>query len=166
MEKKSKLIAHKRGTQRVVQYVVGTTQSAYSMNRDPHDMCRRRRRRKAQPLNQVQPGLFFSSTPELRPKKAILRRIHTVSESGLARACGNGFTSSTAIPGFFFFSLSRFAFFRRLHFLLFSCVFVNSLCQLTALFILYFYISTKPSSLSFSILNTRSSVNWPPVLFH
>ena len=55
--------------------VVGTTRRAYSNSREPLNMCRRE--------EETQPGLFFSSTPVLRPKKAILRRIHTVAALGL-----------------------------------------------------------------------------------
>ena len=74
MEKKSKLIdCHTRDSESCT--VVGTTRRAYSNSREPLNMCRRE--------EETQPGLFFSSTPVLRPKKAILRRIHTVAALGL-----------------------------------------------------------------------------------
>ena len=77
MEKKSKLIdCHTKDSESCT--VVGTTRRAYSNSREPLNMCRRE-----EDPNRLQPGLFFSSTPGLRPKKAILRRIHTVAASGL-----------------------------------------------------------------------------------
>lgn len=147
MEKKSKLIdCHTKDSESCT--VVGTTRRAYSNSREPLNMCRRE-----EDPNRLQPGLFFSSTPGLRPKKAILRRIHTVAASGLVGMWERLHVIDGHSWLFFLFSL----------FLLFSRVFVNSRCQRVVFSTAFIYSSLL---LLHSQFNTRSSVNWPPSFFH